>query len=121
MHSSPLVPVLVLASCVLLAAPSGSATVANPAPPTSGLTEARALVDGGRFGEALAILRPLTTGRTVGAEVLFLIGLAAAGAAQQPGVRYSGSRSHRQRDPMRSSGALARCPSTRPMQSRLHR
>ena len=38
-----------------------------------------------RFGEALAILRPLTTGRTVHADVLFLIGLAATGASQQPG------------------------------------
>ena len=86
MHRSPLVPVLVLASFVLLAAPSGSATTASPPPPTTGLTEARALLEAGKFDEVLAILRPLTTGRTVDAEVLFLIGLAAAGASQQPGV-----------------------------------
>ena len=86
MHRSPLVPVLVLASLVLLAAPSGSATVATPPPPTAGLTEARTLLEGGRFGEALAILRPLATGRIVDADALFLIGLAAAGASQQLGV-----------------------------------
>jgi len=86
MHRSPLVPVLVLASFVLLAAPSASATVAASPPPTSGLTEARGLLDVGRFGDALAILRPLTTGRTVHADVLFFIGLAATGASRQPGL-----------------------------------
>ena len=86
MYRSSLVPVLVLASFVLLAAPSGNATVATPPPPTTGLTEARALFEGGRFGEALALLRPLTRGRTGDADVLFLVGLAAAGASQQPGV-----------------------------------
>ena len=86
MHRSAFLPVLVLAACVLLAAPSGGATVAPPPPLAASLTEARALLEGGRFGEALAILRPLTTDRTVHADVLFLIGLAASGASEQPGV-----------------------------------
>ena len=86
MHRSPLVPVLVLASFVLLAAPSGSARAASSVPPTSGLTEARALLEGSRFEEALAILRPLATGRTVDADVLFLFGLAATQGSQKPGV-----------------------------------
>ena len=53
----------------------------------SGLAEARALVDAGRFNEALILLRPLL-GPDGGdrEEAHFLIGLAAIGAAQQPGV-----------------------------------
>ena len=59
-------------------------TFAQPAGP--GVSEGRVLLEGGRFDEALAVLRPLTKGRTVDANVLFLIGLAATGASQQPGV-----------------------------------
>ena len=45
---------------------------------------AQALVKAGKFKEALTVLRPLARGRTVEANVLFLIGLAATGASQQP-------------------------------------
>ena len=86
MHRSSLVPALVLASFVLLAAPSAGATVATSPPPTSGLTEARALLGVGKFDDVLAILRPLTTGRIVHADVLFLLGLAATSASRQPGL-----------------------------------
>ena len=40
----------------------------------------------GQFEGALAVLRPLARGRTVQGNVLFLFGLAAIGASQQPGV-----------------------------------
>ena len=61
--------------------------VAAPsAPPIADLTEARTLLGVGKFDEVLAILRPLTTGRTVHADALFLLGLAATGASQQPEV-----------------------------------
>ena len=48
--------------------------------------DARALMRGGRFEEALRVLRPLARDRAVGADILFFIGLAAADASQEPGV-----------------------------------
>ena len=48
--------------------------------------KARILMTERRYGEALAILRPLTGERTVDASVVFLRGVAALEAAQQPGV-----------------------------------
>ena len=88
MYRSALFPVLVLTAWVLLVAPGGSAMAApSPSPPpTPGLTDARALVRVGKFDEALAVLRPLAAGRTVHADVLFYIGLAATGASQKPQV-----------------------------------
>ena len=74
---------------VLIAAPCGAAVTAPSAPPTAGLTEARALVRAGKLEEALTILRPLARGRTVDAGVLFHIGVAAMGAAQKPGLPES--------------------------------
>ena len=56
------------------------------APPTGGLTEAKALVRAGKPEEALTILRPLARGRTVDADVLFHIGVAAIGASRKPGL-----------------------------------
>ena len=50
------------------------------------LAKARTLVNSGRFADALDVLRPLTRGREVEADVLFLIGLAAIGASRRPGV-----------------------------------
>ena len=77
---------LAVAACLLLAVPAWGATE-EPAPSlTSGISEARALIQNGRFEEALAVLRPLTRGRTVHAQALFLIGLATIGAAQTPGI-----------------------------------
>lgn len=50
------------------------------------IVEAEALLDAGRFGEALALLTPLARGETVELEALFLYGLAAVGAAERPGL-----------------------------------
>ena len=48
--------------------------------------EARALIEGGRFAEALTILGPLMRGAAVEPNLYFLFGIAAVGASQQPGV-----------------------------------
>ncbi len=77
---------LALAACVAVASPCGGATAAPTAPPTAGLAEARALVRAGKPEEALTVLRPLARGRTVHADVLFHIGVAAIGASQRPGI-----------------------------------
>ena len=77
------------------AAPPTSAETADEAqapdeaaaPAAPGIADARALVDAGRFVEALNILGPLISGNAVEANTVFLYGLAAAGAAQQPGTR----------------------------------
>ena len=57
-----------------------------PAAPIEGMEEARALVDAGRFAEALDILGPLVSGNVVEANAVFLYGLAAMGASQHPKV-----------------------------------
>lgn len=48
------------------------------------VNDARALIDDGRYNDALRILRPLAPGHLDRTDVLFLIGLAALGAAQLP-------------------------------------
>ena len=48
--------------------------------------EAKALIDRGRFTDALSLLRPRLDVRPVDANTLFLYGLAAVGGAQQPGL-----------------------------------
>lgn len=62
----------------------------SPAPASESdagrLAEAEALIQRGRFNEALVLLRPLTERGTIERQVLFLIGLASSGAAQQSGV-----------------------------------
>ena len=50
------------------------------------MSEARALVDAGRFAESLVILGPLILGEEAGSNVFFLFGLAAIGASQEPGL-----------------------------------
>ena len=70
---------------LLLAAPTSNAAVNPPSPaPATDVSSAQSLVKAGKFEEALTVLRPLARGRTVEANVLFLIGLAATGASQQP-------------------------------------
>ena len=93
MTISPLLRVLAAAAAVLfLFTPAWSAGQAPPSPGTSsqsaetGIAEARTLMRTDRFDEALAVLRPLGRGRTVQADVVFLIGLAAIGASQEPNV-----------------------------------
>ena len=77
---------LALFICLLLAAPAWGAEGRPGLPPSSGLAEARSLISAGKFDEALAILRPLARGSRVESRVIFHIGLAAVGAAQQPDV-----------------------------------
>ena len=96
--------VLAVCACLLLAAPAWGGDEDSPAPVQGSATdeaaaeagagagaaasraEARALVDAGRYEEALAVFGPLVRGGTVEADDLFHFGLAAVGASQQPGV-----------------------------------
>ena len=71
---------------LLIASPCGAAVTAPSPPPTAGLAEARALVRAGKPEQALTVLRPLARGRTVHADVLFFIGIAAIGASQRAGI-----------------------------------
>ena len=78
---------MVAGAFLLVAAPMSNAAVNPPSPaPANDVSGAQALVRAGKFEEALDILRPLARGRAVGANALFLIGLAATGASQQPGL-----------------------------------
>ena len=63
-----------------------AASTATLVAPTEGMEEARALVDAGRFAEALDILGPLVSSNVVEANAVFLYGLAALGASQHPKV-----------------------------------
>ena len=84
MTINPLLRTLVATAFLFLSAPAWSAGQEPPAASQPGVAEVRTLVEVGRFEEALGILRPLARGRAVEANVLFLIGLAATGASQQP-------------------------------------
>ena len=73
------------------APPSSASTPSSPsettgAPAAGGMAEAQALVNAGRHAEALVILGPLVRGEEAGSDVLFLFGLAAVEASQQPGL-----------------------------------
>ena len=90
MTINPLLRALAAAASLLLSAPAWSAEEEPPPPPAASqsavaaVAETRTLIEQGRFEEALGILRPLAQGGAVEANVLFLIGLAATGASQQP-------------------------------------
>ena len=90
MTISPLVRALAAAASLLISAPAWSAGEEPSPPPAASqsagaaVAETRTLIEQGRFEEALGILRPLAQGGAVEANVLFLIGLAATGASQQP-------------------------------------
>ena len=92
MPINPLLLALAAAAALLISAPAWSAEEEPPPPPAASQSAAgtaaatRTLIEQGRFEEALGILRPLARGRAVEANVLFLIGLAATGASQQPGL-----------------------------------
>ena len=85
---------LAAAALIVLSAPAWSAgmPIPQPAPDTAGtaagaeIAKARALMQQGKFGEALAVLRPLVAAKTVDADAVFFYGLAALGAAQRPGI-----------------------------------
>ena len=89
--------VLALVACLALAAPAWgaehedvllppAAPDAEAAAPAAAAAEAQALIDAGRFAEALAILRPLLDGEAVEPNVLFLYGLASLEASRHPEV-----------------------------------
>ena len=86
MNSGFLCFALAVTTILLFATPMSNAADRPPLSPDPGVAAARALVKAGKFEEALGILRPLARGRAVEANVLFLIGLAATGASQQPGL-----------------------------------
>ena len=66
--------------------PRPPADAGDQAAQPGGIAAARALIEAGRFGEALAVLAPLVQRETVDANAVFLYGLAAVGAAQLPDV-----------------------------------
>ncbi len=77
------------AAFLLIAAPAWSAVAEPPPSPnsvTTAMSEARTLVGEGKFNEAMEILRPLLKADVIEANALFLLGLAATGAAQQPDI-----------------------------------
>ena len=84
--------VLTAGGFLLAASPAWSAGNQPSSPPAIGqstaatVEKARALIEKGRHTEALVLLRPLVERRTVDKDVLFLIGLAAIGASQRPGL-----------------------------------
>ena len=90
---------LVIAACFALVAPawgvehepvplppSASSADATAAAGKTAETQAKALMDAGRFAEALAILRPLLGQQAVDANLVFLYGLASLQASQHPKV-----------------------------------
>ena len=84
-----------LGTCLLLALPalagaqgdfdpaSSSGASSSGASEPVGVAEARALMDAGRYMEAVSVLGPLVQGEVVEANTLFLYGLAALGGSQQ--------------------------------------
>ena len=86
MTVSPFLCAMVAGAFLLLAAPMSNAAVNPPSSPGSSVASAKALIEEGKFNEALILLQPLVRDRNAEANVLFLIGLAAIGASQQPGA-----------------------------------
>ena len=88
----PLVPLcrlLALCACLMLAGPAWGAeeqSASASSPQVGSVADARALIDVGRFIDALAVLGPLLEADAVEANALFLYGLAATGASQRPDV-----------------------------------
>ena len=76
------------AACLLLlCAPAWGDGHDGPSETVEGdVAEAQALIDAGRFMEAVTILGPLVARDTIEANTLFLYGLAATEASQQAGV-----------------------------------
>ena len=83
MRPAPICRAIAAAVFFLFAAPAWGAEDA-PGPARADLAEVRALVQTGRFEEALSILRPLTQARVVHADALFWTGLAAIQASLRP-------------------------------------
>ena len=93
MPLAPLRRTFAAAACLLLTLYAWDAADASLRPDSSSVAdtfdavaEAQALIDAGRFMEAVGILGPLVAEDTIEANTLFLYGLAATGASQQAGV-----------------------------------
>ena len=71
-----------------ISAAAGEATGEDTVAVSAGAAraEAKALIDRGRFAEAMNLLGPLVRSREAQPNDVFLFGLAAVGAAQQPGA-----------------------------------
>ena len=85
----PLCRLLALCACFMLAAPAWCAeeqSAPASSPQVGSVADARALIDVGRFVDALEVLGPLLEADAVEANALFLYGLAATGASQGPDV-----------------------------------
>ena len=92
MHCRSLCHALAIVACVLIAAPAwGADNATDPSPPSAPVEGSaavgglQALIDAGRFEEAIVALRPLLEQEPVDASVLFLYGLASLEASQRPG------------------------------------
>ena len=80
-----------------VATPLDAQEAESPPSADSQVNDARVLIDGDRFTEALSILRPLATDDLEDPEsldVLFLLGLAAVGAGQNPEMPESERREY---------------------------
>ena len=90
MPLSPLRRTFATAACLfLLYAPAwgvGHDELSDTAEGDAAVAEARALIDAGRFMDAVNVLGPLVQETTIEASTLFLYGLAATEASQQAGV-----------------------------------
>ena len=83
----PFLRALAAAALIVLSAPAWSAGKApSPAVAEAGIAEAQALMQRGKFQEAMAVLQPLVEGGAVDANAVFSYGLATIGAAQRPGA-----------------------------------
>ena len=88
----PLLGVLAVAALLFLSAPAWSERSQPPAAPAAshsaaaGIAKARALMKERQYLKALTVLQPLARQRPIQPDVLFVIGLAAIEASQQPGV-----------------------------------
>ncbi len=93
MKHFPYCRALAVAACLLLTLPAWAADDATdplPSPLTedaadTDAVDVQALIDGGRYEEAIVLLRPLLEQERVDGNVLFHYGLASLGASQRPG------------------------------------
>ena len=92
MTIGPLLRALTATALLSLAVPAWSANNPPPSPPVAGpalavsVTKTRALIQHGRFDDALAILRPLSAAHPDHLTIRFQIGMAAVGKSQSQGV-----------------------------------
>ena len=86
MTIQPICRALALLVVLLLGAAAWSPAEEERPPSARSVAQVRALIERGRFQEALAILRPLAEARPARGGVLFLLGLAAIEASRRPGV-----------------------------------